>query len=164
MSLAKLLSKYSLSGRLITLNVARIQEEIHAKCAAELNVTLLRRFMFRLAEIMAKDSGAKCLITGESLGQVASQTIEGITSSNAVVTTPVLRPLIGFDKDEIIDLAKKIGTFETSVLPYEDCCTVFLPQYPATKPKLSFIEEEEKKLDLPSLLSEALNTKEIIDL
>lgn len=162
--LAKLLSKYSLSGRLITLNVARIQEEIHAKCAAELNVTLLRRFMFRLAEIMAKDSGAKCLITGESLGQVASQTIEGITSSNAVVTTPVLRPLIGFDKDEIIDLAKKIGTFETSVLPYEDCCTVFLPQYPATKPKLSFIEEEEKKLDLPSLLSEALKSKEIIEL
>lgn len=162
--LAKLLSKYSLSGRLITLNVARIQEEIHAKCAAELNVTLLRRFMFRLAECMAKDSGAKCLITGESLGQVASQTIEGITSSNAVVTLPVLRPLIGFDKDEIIDLAKKIGTFETSVLPYEDCCTVFLPEFPATKPKLSFIEEEEKKLDLPSLLSEALKSKEIIEL
>lgn len=162
--LAKLLSRYTLTGHLITLNVARIQEEIHAKCAAELNVTLLRRFMFRLAELIAKEKEIKCFITGESLGQVASQTIEGIISSNAVSSLPVLRPLIGFDKDEIIALAKKIGTFNTSVLPYEDCCTVFLPKFPATKPKLSFIEEEEKKLDVNKLLQEALLTKEIVDL
>ncbi len=159
--LARLLSRYSVSAKLITLNVAHIQEEIHAKCAAELNVTLLRRFMFRLAEKTAREMGAKCLITGESLGQVASQTIEGITSSNAVVTLPVLRPLIGFDKDEIVLVAKKIGTFETSVLPYEDCCTVFLPDFPAIKPKLSFIEEEEKKLDVEALMREALESKEV---
>ena len=116
--------------------------------------------MFRLAEKIAEDRSAKCLITGESLGQVASQTIEGITSSNAVVSLPVLRPLIGFDKEEIIGIAKKIGTFETSVLPFEDCCTVFLPEFPATRPKLSFIEEEEGKLDVPALLEEALSSRE----
>ena len=162
--LARLLSRYSVSGKLTTLNVAHIQEEIHAKCAAELNVTLLRRFMFRLAEKVAREMNAKCLITGESLGQVASQTIEGITSSNAVVSLPVLRPLIGFDKDEIVLVAKKIGTFETSVLPYEDCCTVFLPDFPAIKPKLSFIEEEEKKLDVEALMREALASKEVFSL
>ncbi len=162
--LAKLLGRYSLSARLTTLNVAHIQEEIHRTCAAELNVTLLRRFMFRLAEKMAYELGAKCLVTGESLGQVASQTIEGITSSNAVVKLPVLRPLIGFDKEEIVLLAKKIGTYETSVLPYEDCCTVFLPDFPAIKPKLSFIEEEERKLDVEALLREALATKETFEL
>ena len=162
--LAKILSKYSLTAKLTTLNVAHIQEEIHAKCAPELNVTLLRRFMFRLAERISKDLNAKCLITGESLGQVASQTIEGITSSNAVVTLPVLRPLIGFDKDEIIDVAKKIDTYDTSVLPYEDCCTVFLPDFPAIKPKLSFIEEEEAKLDVEMLMKDALQTKEVVEL
>lgn len=161
--LAKLLAKYSLSAKLITLNVAHSQEEIHKKCAAELNVTLLRRFMFRLAERTAHDVNAKCLITGESLGQVASQTIEGITSSNAVVKLPVLRPLIGFDKDEIIEIAKKIGTYDTSVLPFEDCCTVFLPDFPAIKPKLSFIEEEEAKLDVGALVKEALESKEVIE-
>ena len=98
------------------------------------------------------------------MGQVASQTIEGITSSNAVVSLPVLRPLIGFDKDEIVLVAKKIGTFETSVLPYEDCCTVFLPDFPAIKPKLSFIEEEEKKLDVEALMREALASKEVFAL
>ncbi|MDE7296264.1 MAG: tRNA 4-thiouridine(8) synthase ThiI, partial [Clostridia bacterium] len=104
------------------------------------------------------------LITGESLGQVASQTIEGITSSNAVVTLPVLRPLVGFDKMEIIARAKKIGTYETSVLPFEDCCTVFLPDFPAIKPKLSFIEEEESKLDVEGLVNEAVASLEQIAL
>ena len=101
---------------------------------------------------------------GESLGQVASQTIEGITSSNAVVSLPVLRPLIGFDKEEIIVRAKKIGTYETSVLPYEDCCTVFLPEFPAIKPKLSYIEEEESKLEIEPLVAEALATLEKFEL
>lgn len=162
--LARILSRYAGGEELSTVKVTHIQEEIHKKCAAELNVTLLRRFMFRIAERVALARGAKCLITGESLGQVASQTMEGITSSNAVVTLPVLRPLIGFDKEEIIVRSKKIGTFETSVLPYEDCCTVFLPEYPAIKPKLSYIEEEEKKLDIEGLVAEALATLERIPL
>ena len=162
--LAKILSPYTCGTRLYCVSVTHIQEEIHRKCAEELMVTLLRRFMFRIAEIVASRHGIQCLITGESLGQVASQTMEGITSSNAVVTLPVLRPLIGFDKEEIIVRAKKIGTYETSVLPYEDCCTVFLPEYPAIKPKLSFIEEEEKKLDIEGLVAEALATLERIPL
>lgn len=162
--LARILSRYTGGTSISTVKVTHIQEEIHKKCAAELNVTLLRRFMFRIAERVAKRKGAKCLITGESLGQVASQTIEGITSSNAVVTLPVLRPLIGFDKEEIIIRAKRIGTFETSVLPYEDCCTVFLPEFPAIKPKLSFIEEEETKLDIEALVNEALDSLERISL
>ncbi len=159
-TLSKILSGYSLSESLITVNVAHIQEEIHKTCAKELNVTLLRRFMFRIAEIVAKETCANCLITGESLGQVASQTIEGITSSNAVVTLPVLRPLIGFDKDEIIELSKKIGSYETSIQPFEDCCTVFLPDFPAIKPNLRFVEEEENKLPVKELIEEALKSKE----
>lgn len=158
--LAALLTRYAISPRLTTVNVAHIQEEIHSNCAAELNVTLLRRFMVRIAEKIAERKGAQCLITGESLGQVASQTIEGITSSNAVAELPILRPLIGFDKDEIISISKKIGTYETSVLPFEDCCTVFLPDFPAIKPKLSFIEDEEKKLDVDRLVGEALLSAE----
>ena len=162
--LARILSRYTLASSISTVKVTHIQEEIHKKCAAELNVTLLRRFMFRIAQRYAQQNGAKCLITGESLGQVASQTIEGITSSNAVVSLPVLRPLIGFDKEEIIVRAKKIGTYETSVLPYEDCCTVFLPEFPAIKPKLSYIEEEESKLEIEPLVAEALATLEKFEL
>ena len=162
--LARILSRYAGIASIMTVSVTHIQEEIHKKCAPELNVTLLRRFMFRIAERIAERTGAQCLITGESLGQVASQTIEGMTSSGAVVTLPVLRPLVGFDKEEIIVRAKKIGTFETSVLPYEDCCTVFLPEFPAIKPKLSFIQAEEGKLDIELLVNEALGTLEKIEL
>ncbi len=162
--LSKILSESTLTSKLHTVSVTHIQEEIHKKCAAELNVTLLRRFMFRIAERLARKFNAKCLITGESLGQVASQTVEGITSSNSVVTLPVLRPLIGFDKDEIILRARKLGTYETSVIPYEDCCTVFLPEHPAIRPTLSFIEEEESKLNVEELVEEAVSTLEIIEL
>ncbi len=162
--LAALLSQYTLVERLRCVNVAHIQEEIHKKCAADLNVTLLRRFMFRIAERIAAKVGAQCLVTGESLGQVASQTVEGLTSSNSVVALPVLRPLIGFDKEEIIERAKKIGTYDTSVLPFEDCCTVFLPEHPAIRPKLSYIEEEEAKLDVEALIEDALKTLEFIRL
>ncbi len=163
-SLCRVLSRYTSVDRLTTINVAQIQEEIHKKCAAELNVTLLRRFMFCLAQRYALEIGGQCLLTGESLGQVASQTIEGIASSNAVVSLPVLRPLIGFDKDEIIAVSRQIGTYEISVLPYEDCCTVFLPEHPAIKPKLSFIEEEEGKLDKEALLESAWESRETIAL
>lgn len=159
--LAKILSPYLGGLRLFCVNMAHIQEEIHEKCAEELNVTLLRRFMFRVAETVAKRGGMQCLITGESLGQVASQTIEGMTSSNSVVKDlPVLRPLVGFDKNEIIGRAKAIGTYDTSTQPYEDCCTVFLPKFPAIHPKLSFVEEEEAKLDVRGLTEEALGTLE----
>ncbi len=162
--LAALLAKYTLVDRLRTVNVAHIQEEIHKHCAADLNVTLLRRFMVRIAERIAGKVGAQCLITGESLGQVASQTMEGLTSSNSVATLPILRPLIGFDKEEIIERARRIGSYETSVLPYEDCCTVFLPEHPAIRPKLSYIEEEEAKLDVEALIEEAMGTLEYIRL
>ena len=127
-------------------------------------ITLLRRFMFRIAERQAERINAKCLITGESLGQVASQTIEGMTSSNAVVEKlPVLRPLVGFDKNEIIDRSVKIGTYDVSIRPYEDCCTVFLPDYPAIRPKLKDILREESKLDVEGLIAEAFESLESIE-
>ena len=162
-SLAKKLAKFTNTHRLTTISVTRIQEEIHSKCASELNVTLLRRFMFRLAQRLAKKRGSQCLITGESLGQVASQTIEGMTSSNAVVTLPVLRPLVAFDKDEIIEISRDIDTYDISVEPYEDCCTVFLPEFPAIRPKLSYIESEEEKLDIEALIEDALTSVEVIE-
>ncbi len=163
--LATILSQYTGVTKLYTVSVTHIQEEIHEKCKAELMITLLRRFMFRIAERHALHIGAQCLITGESLGQVASQTIEGMTSSNAVVEKlPVLRPLVGFDKNEIIDRAVKIGTYETSILPYEDCCTVFLPDFPAIRPKLKDILAEEAKLDVEGLIKEAFTTMEKIEL
>ena len=162
--LSRILSRYSGVGVLRTVSVTRIQEAIHEKCAADLMITLLRRFMYRIAERIAKQNGCQCLITGESLGQVASQTIEGISSSNAVVTLPVLRPLIGFDKEEIIARSQAMGAYETSVLPFEDCCTVFLPEFPAIKPKSSYILEEEAKLDVEGLINEALATLEKITL
>lgn len=162
--LSRILSRYSGVGVLRTVSVTRIQEAIHEKCAADLMITLLRRFMYRIAERIAKQNGCQCLITGESLGQVASQTIEGISSSNAVVTLPVLRPLIGFDKEEIIARSQAMGAYETSVLPFEDCCTVFLPEFPAIKPKSSYILEEEAKLDVEGLINEALAALEKITL
>lgn len=163
--LAKILSGYTQCTRLNVVSVTHIQEQIHEKCAPELMITLLRRFMYRIAERYAKKIGAQCLITGESLGQVASQTIEGMTSSNAVVESmPVLRPLVGFDKNEIIEKSVQIGAYETSILPFEDCCTVFLPDFPAIRPKLSFILSEETKLDVEGLIEEAFSTLKVISL
>ena len=163
--LTKKLSEYSCGTKLNIVSVTHIQEEIHKKCNGEYMVTLLRRFMMRIAERIAKKCGAQCLITGESLAQVASQTIEGMTSSNSVIENlPVLRPLCGFDKDEIIERSRAIGTYETSIEPYEDCCTVFLPKHPVTRPKLSDVIKEEDKLDVNSLVEEALNTVEILNL
>ena len=127
-------------------------------------ITMMRRFMMRIAERLAKKSGGQAIITGESLGQVASQTIESITSSNSVVTLPVLRPLIAMDKLEIIEVSQKIGTYETSILPYEDCCTVFLPKYPAIKPKMEVILKAESKLDVEKLIEDALNETEILSI
>lgn len=161
--LAKVLSEYACGMNLHVIKVTHIQEEIYKKCNGEYMVTLLRRFMMRIAEKIAESCGAQCIITGESLGQVASQTIEGMTSSNAVIERlPVLRPLCGFDKNEIIERSKDIGTYDISILPYEDCCTVFLPKHPVTRPKMEDVLSEEAKLDVQALVAEALSTLELI--
>lgn len=121
--------------------------------------------MIRIAEIIAKENNLKAIITGESLGQVASQTIESITSTNIVANeVPILRPLIAMDKEEITKISKERNFFETSILPYEDCCTVFLPKYPVIKPSLKKVEIEESKLDIDQLVKEALNSIEIIEI
>ena len=154
--LARILAEYTGGLTLHVVSVTHIQEEIHKKCPEEMMVTLLRRFMMRIAERLSLQTGAQCIVTGESLGQVASQTIEGMTSSGDVVKTmPILRPLVGFDKTEIIAKAREIGTYETSVLPYEDCCTVFLPKHPLIKPKLDKVAAAERALDVDGLVEEA---------
>ena len=122
----------------------------------------MRRFMMRIAERIARSTGAGAVITGESLGQVASQTLESITSTNSVANIPVFRPLIGFDKDEIIEISQRIGAFETSILPYEDCCTIFLPKRPVTKPRLSAVEKVESALDVDTLVNNALSNIETV--
>ncbi len=163
--LTKRLSEYTCGTNLNIVSVTRIQEEIHKNCNPDYMVTLLRRFMMRIAEKVAITSGAQCLITGESLAQVASQTVEGMTSSNSVVEKlPVLRPLCGFDKDEIIERSRAIGTYEISIEPYEDCCTVFLPKHPVTRPKLCDVLAEESKLDVSKLVDEAVTGLESLKL
>ena len=163
--LGSIISKYSQGLKLHIVKFTEIQEEIHAKLPEEYMITMMRRFMMRISERIANKVGAGAIITGECLGQVASQTVESITSSqNAVNILPVLRPLIGFDKLEIIDIATAIGTYDTSVLPYEDCCTVFLPKYPLIKPKLEKVEYYESLLDVEKLIENALNNTETIKL
>ena len=127
------------------------------KTAMGYHLTLImRRFMMRIAEKIALQQGAHAIVTGENLGQVASQTMEAMASTQAVLSLPVLQPLIGMDKEEIVRFARRIGTFETSILPYEDCCTVFTPRHPKTHPKLSEVEKAESALDVDALVEEAL--------
>jgi len=133
-----------------------IQTQIREKCPEELFTLVMRRFMMRIAERIALANGAGALVTGENLGQVASQTMEALRCTEAVCTLPVLRPLIGMDKEEIIQKARKLGTFETSILPYEDCCTVFTPRHPRTRPRLSEVEEAEALLDVEGLTEAAI--------
>jgi len=162
--LSKVVSKYSCGLNLFIVSFTKIQEEIHKNCPSELMITLMRRFMMRISEKIALKTSNQCLITGESLGQVASQTIEGMTSSNSVIEKlPVLRPLVGFDKNDIIEIAEKINTFKISILPYEDCCTVFLPKFPAIKPKLETIIKAEQNLDIQKLVEEAVDSVEILN-
>ena len=156
MQLAKLLT--ASCGRL-KVHVApftRIQEEIRKNCPEAYFTLIMRRFMMRIAEATAKKSGAAALVTGESLGQVASQTMKALAVTESVVSVPVLRPLIGMDKVDIIHAAQRIGTYETSILPYEDCCTVFTPRHPATRPELRDVEAAEAALDVETLCAEAL--------
>ena len=124
----------------------------------------MRRFMMRIAERIAERVGAKAIVTGENLGQVASQTMEAMATTQAVTTMPVLQPLVGMDKEDIIRYARKIGTFDTSILPYEDCCTVFTPRHPRTHPKLREVEAAESALDVAALVEEALSGVEHIRL
>ncbi len=158
--LAKKVGEYNGGINLYVVSFTHIQEAIHQHCPEEFMITLMRRFMMRIAERLAKQQGDQAIITGESLGQVASQTIESITSSNSVVTMPVLRPLITYDKIDIIEIARKIDTYETSILPYEDCCTVFLPKFPAIKPNLEKVIKAEQKLDIDGLIDEAFKNVE----
>lgn len=154
--LTKKIGEYNGGINLYVISFTEIQEAIHKNCPEEYMITLMRRFMMRIAERVALSLGNQAIITGESLGQVASQTIESITSSNSVVEMPVLRPLIAFDKLDIIDVAKKIDTYETSILPYEDCCTVFLPKFPLIKPNLTKVIANENKLDVEGLIERAV--------
>ncbi len=162
LDLAKLLTKYTMHMTVDVVSFTEIQTAIHEKCPEEYMITIMRRFMMRIAERIAKLHGAGAVITGESLGQVASQTLESITSTNSVATIPVFRPLIGFDKDEIIEISQKIGTFDTSILPYEDCCTIFLPKRPVTKPRLEHVLRVESALDVDTLVENALANIETV--
>ena len=162
--LAEKVGEYSGRFNLYVVSFTEIQEQIHEKCPENYMITIMRRFMMRIAERLSKQIDSQAIITGECLGQVASQTIESMTSSNSVVTMPVLRPVIAFDKEEIVEIAEKIDTFETSILPYEDCCTVFLPKNPLIKPKLEKVLYEESKLDVEGLINKAMENIEKITL
>ncbi|MEG0035063.1 MAG: tRNA uracil 4-sulfurtransferase ThiI [Oscillospiraceae bacterium] len=156
MQLSKLLTGYC--GRLVVEIVpfTHIQEEIREKCPEEYFTLIMRRFMMRIAESIAVQNKCHALVTGENLGQVASQTMEALRVTEECVSLPVLRPLIGMDKEDIVQMARKIGTFETSILPYEDCCTVFTPRHPRTKPKLEDVIAAESVLDVAALEAEAI--------
>ena len=161
LDLARILSESCCGIRVHVVPFTKIQMEIHEKCPDDYTTLIMRRFMMRIAERVAQKEHASALITGESIGQVASQTMTALGTTDSVVTMPVFRPVIGFDKVEIIDIAQKIGTFETSSLPYEDCCTVFTPKHPATNPKMDKILEGESKLDAEALIEEAIAGIEI---
>ena len=162
--LAGIVASYCGSFRMHVINILPIQEEIVQKCPEAETTIHVRRFMMRIAEEIAKKCGAMMLITGENLGQVASQTAEALVVTDASVSIPVMRPLIAMDKVDIIAKAEEIGTFEKSIEPYEDCCTVFLPKHPTTKPKLERIEKSEQALDVEALIKAAVECEEIVEI
>ncbi|MBR5192677.1 MAG: tRNA 4-thiouridine(8) synthase ThiI [Clostridia bacterium] len=162
--LSKKVGEYNGGIKLYVVSFTEIQQKIHQFCPDEFMITIMRRFMMRIAERLAVMLKDQTIITGESLGQVASQTIESITSSNSVVKMPILRPLIAFDKNEIIDISRKIDTYETSILPYEDCCTVFLPKFPAIRPNLQKVIDAESKLNVEELIDNVFKNIEKIQL
>ncbi len=159
--LLKALKPYCGKTRMFVVSLTDIQREIHAKCPEEYMTILTRRFMMKIADKVAKENNCKAIFTGESLGQVASQTLEGMAVTNDAVTLPVMRPLICMDKQEIIDIAVDIGTHDISILPFEDCCTVFQPKHPAIKPVLEKVLAAEALLDCDTLIEEAMKTLEI---
>ncbi|MBQ8598110.1 MAG: tRNA 4-thiouridine(8) synthase ThiI [Lachnospiraceae bacterium] len=162
--LAKLVSRYTGPIYLHIINFTDIQLYIYEKCPHEELTIIMRRYMMKIAEKIAKDTNCLGLITGESIGQVASQTIQSLAVTNEVCTLPVFRPLIGFDKMEIVDVSEKIGTFETSILPYEDCCTIFVAKHPVTKPNLNVIKRHEQNLEekIDELMQQALDSDEVV--
>jgi len=164
--LAKIVSRYSGPINLHVVNFTEIQMKIYEICPHDELTIIMRRFMMRLAEHFAKKNGCLGLVTGESIGQVASQTVQALVTTDAVCDIPVFRPLIGFDKEEIIKISQKIGAFETSIEPYEDCCTIFVAKHPVTKPELEKIEKHEaqliKEVDMDAMIKTAIETKERI--
>ncbi|MEW8958923.1 MAG: tRNA uracil 4-sulfurtransferase ThiI [Moorella sp. (in: firmicutes)] len=162
--LCRVLAGYGGSIRLVIAPFTEIQKAIRRNCPEEFYVTIMRRMMFRIARAVAEREGALALLTGESLGQVASQTLHSMAVINRVVELPVLRPLVAWDKGEIIDLARRIGTYDISIRPYEDCCTIFVPKHPATKPRLERVEAAESKLAVLELLKDCLENLEILTL
>ena len=163
LELAKLMTRYCGRMTVDVVGFTEIQEAIRDNCPEEYFTLIMRRFMMEIAERIAKDHGAQCLVTGENLGQVASQTMEAMTVTHEVVKTmPVFHPLIGMDKEEIVKIARRIGTLETSILPYEDCCTVFTPKHPKTKPTLDAVLKAERKLDREALIERALQNTELV--
>ena len=159
--LARILAKYVGRVRLHKVNLLEIQKAVGLNCRDEEMTIISRRFMMRIAERVGVQRNCDALITGESIGQVASQTIQGLTCTNASVSLPVFRPLIAMDKSEIISIAKEIDTFETSIIPEEDCCSVFAPKKPVTKPRLERIEDSEKALDVEKLIQDAIDNMEV---
>lgn len=160
--LARLVTKYSGKMTVNVVSFTEIQEAIRDNCPEEYFTLIMRRFMMEISQRIAKNDGCGALITGENLGQVASQTMEAMTVTGAVVDIPIFMPLVGMDKEEIITIARKIGTMETSILPYEDCCTVFTPKHPKTKPTLGQVLHAEEKLDREALITRALENIEKI--
>lgn len=159
--LLRQVSKFSGNITLFTVGFTEIQEQIRDNCPEDLFTLVMRRFMMRIAEKIAEKEDCKALITGESLGQVASQTLPALACTDAVVSMPVFRPLIGLDKDEIIAVSRKINTFDISIQPFEDCCTVFTPKHPKTKPQISILENAEKALDVDGLIEKALSNTRV---
>ena len=160
--LARLVTKYSGKMTVNVVSFTEIQEAIRDNCPEEYFTLIMRRFMMEIAMRLAKEDGCGALVTGENLGQVASQTMEAMTVTGAVVDMPIFMPLVGMDKEEIITIARKIGTLETSILPYEDCCTVFTPKHPKTKPTLGQVVHAERNLDREALITRALESVEKI--
>ena len=162
-TLAKILSRYSGHIRLHVVNFTQVQLHLYKNSPQDMLTVTMRRVMIQIAERLARKRGCKALITGESLGQVASQTLEALAATNEVATMPIFRPLIGMDKEETTVLSRKIGMFETSILPFEDCCTIFVAKHPKTHPTPAHVLQAEKDLDIPALVEEGLKDVEIIN-
>ena len=161
-SLAKILAEYAGTFKLHIVHFTQPQLDIYQNCPDEELTIIMRRVMMKIAERIAVDNGSLALVTGESIGQVASQTLESLGVTDESTFLPVIRPVIGMDKEEIVSIARRIGTFETSILPYEDCCTVFVPKHPKTKPKLERIKESEKVLDMEAIIETCVATQEVL--
>jgi len=162
--LARKLEKYNTNGKLMVVNFTKIQETIYKNLDTTYLITIMRRMMYRIAERVAKKNKCLAIVNGESVGQVASQTLSSMIAVNDVTSYPILRPLCSFNKLDIIEISKKIDTYDISILPYEDCCTVFVPRHPVINPNLKHIYNEESKIDFDTLIDEAVNTIEVVDL